>query len=134
MAEAEEGEHMGSCVGRLGDMDGDGVADFAIGARYGRDRRGVLHIVSGARLLDRAAPGEEVSVADMALITLLGERVGDVLGWSCAEATADIDGDGIGEVAVGARAADGLVASAGAVYIIKGREIRGGAAGIPDER
>ncbi len=34
-------------------MDGDGVADVAIGARYGGDRRGVLHIVSGARLLDR---------------------------------------------------------------------------------
>jgi hypothetical protein len=124
VAEAEEGEHMGSCVGRLGDMDGDGVADFSIGARYGRERRGVLHIVSGARLLDRAVPGEEVPVADMILITLLGERVDDVLGWSCAEDSADLDGDGIGEVVVGARGADGLAPGAGAVYIVKGRKIR----------
>lgn len=124
VAEAEEGAHMGSCVGRLGDMDGDGVADFSVGARYGRGRRGVLHIVSGAQLLLKASRGKPVSIDDLLLLTLLGESADDVLGWSCAETSADIDGDGIGEVVVGARGADGRVAAAGAIYIVAGREVR----------
>ena len=124
VAEGGQGEHLGACTGRLGDMDGDGVADFAVGARYAEKRRGALSIVSGAKLLSRAAPGQQIAIGDVVALKLVGEGVENVLGWSCAEVSADLDGDGIGEVVVGARGADGLVAGAGAVYVVSGKRIR----------
>ena len=124
VTELAEGEHMGSCTGRLGDLDGDGVDDFAVGARYAYNRRGALYIVSGAQLLQRAVKGKQIAIGKIAALTLKGEAVGDVLGWSCAEESADFDGDGIGDVAVGARGANGRVAGAGAVYLVAGRKIR----------
>lgn len=124
VAEAEQGEHLGSCTGRLNDVDGDGVADFAVGARYAKERRGALYIISGAHLRDRAVRGQQVGIDELAVLKLVGEGGEDVLGWSCAEASADIDGDGVGDVVVGARAADGLVQGAGAVYIVDGRKLR----------
>ena len=123
VAEAEEGEHLGSCVGRLGDLDGDGIIDFAIGARYARARRGALYVVSGAALRRAATPGEEVSIADLAPLALLGEREGDLLGWSCAEVGADFNGDGVEDIAVGARGATGRVPAAGAVYLVSGHRL-----------
>jgi len=124
VAEAEEGEQMGSCTGRLGDIDGDGVADFAIGARYARERRGALYIILGAQLRTKASKGKQIAIGDISSLKLVGQNEGDVLGWSCAEASADFDGDGIGDVVVGARGANGRVAGAGAVYIVAGHKIR----------
>ena len=63
----------------------------------------MLHIVSGAQLILKASRGKQVSIEDLLPLTLLGELADDVLGWSCAEDTADFDGDGIGEGVVGAR-------------------------------
>jgi hypothetical protein len=122
--EAGEGQHLGSCTGRLGDIDGDSIDDFAVGARYAYDRRGALYIVSGAQLLQRAVKGKQIAIGEIAALTLTGGAVGDVLGWSCAEESADFDGDGIGDIAVGARGADGRVVGAGAVYIVPGHIVR----------
>jgi len=124
VTEAAEGDHLGSSTGRLGDIDGDRIDDFAVGARYAYDRRGAHYIVSGAQLLQRAIKGKPIRIGEIAALTLMGEEVGDVLGWSCAEESADLDGDGIGDVAVGARGADGRVAGAGAVYIVPGQTMR----------
>lgn len=124
VTEAAEGQHLGSCTGRLGDIDGDRIGDFAVGARYAYERRGAHYIVSGAQLLQRAVKGKQIPIGEIAALTLTGEAVGDVLGWSCAEESADFDGDGIGDVVVGARGADGRVAGAGAVYIVPGHTMR----------
>ena len=121
---AERGEQLGSCAGRLGDVDGDGTPDFCVGARHAREGRGALYVVSGAQFRKTAAKGEEIAVGSLSPLALIGQEGGDLLGWSCAEATDDFDGDGIGDVAVGARGADGRVAGAGAVYIVSGRRVR----------
>lgn len=130
VTELNEGEQLGSCTGRLGDVDGDGVDDFAVGARYLHGKKGGLYIVSGAELLKRDK-GVEIKIDNVSPLHLVGEKEGDMLGWSCAEASADFDGDEIVDIVVGARAADGYIAGAGAVYVVAGAAIRSAiAAGV----
>lgn len=81
---------LGSAVLRLTDLDGDGAADFAVGARYDgadNDRSGSVVIVSGRdgrilRSFRGAAPRENLGAA----LCDLG----------------DVDGDGAPEIALGA--------------------------------
>ena len=57
----------------------------------------------------------EVAISEVHLKKLVGEEGGDLLGWSCAEHGGDFDGDGIGDIAIGARQADGYAVESGAV-------------------
>jgi len=91
---AVEGEDsqsgFGYAVAALGDTDFDGVPDFAVGAYAERDAgpgAGIVRVFSGS-------DGAE-------LIRYHGNQAGANLGWSVA-GTGDVDGDGSGDLVVGA--------------------------------
>lgn len=89
----EPGDRFGAAICSVADLDGDGVAELLVGApRAGRSARtgeirGAVHLFSGR-------DGRR-------LWTRLGAP-GDWLGFALADARGDLDGDGIGDVFVGA--------------------------------
>lgn len=104
----------GTTVCWIGDMDGDGVGDLAVGATHVDDTgsyRGAAYVVSGPF-------SGEGSLAD-ATARLLGGADEDYLG-SALAAPGDLDGDGLAELLVGAEREDSGGGSAGAVYLLSG--------------
>lgn len=105
-----QGDQFGSGVAGLGDINADGIPDFAIGASWGdplgRRDAGRIYAVSGA---------------DGSLIyRLLGEASGDEFG-SRMKAAADFDGDGISDLLVGIYLADpDGIRAAGSAYLYSG--------------
>ncbi len=97
-----------------GDVDGDGLSDLLIGA-WGNDDggngAGTAYVVSG--------PVSGVSDLSIATGQLVGETSGDGAGWSMA-GVGDWNGDGFGDVAVGAFGYDDGVTDTGRVYVVLG--------------
>ncbi|MFQ5701690.1 MAG: hypothetical protein ACE5HU_07595, partial [Acidobacteriota bacterium] len=126
------GRRMGDGLGRAiaaGDVDGDGRLDLVLGSPLADGRAGALGAldVGDVAVLPGAAPS--ASRIDLkqgptpAGWTLLrGDNPGDQAGSSVA--VGDFDGDGIDDIAVAARGADGPDESrpdAGEVFLIMGR-------------
>ncbi|TAH39535.1 MAG: hypothetical protein EYC70_01750 [Planctomycetota bacterium] len=106
-----EHESLGWSVSGLGDVDGDGVPDFAMGAPYadpaGRADAGAAFVVSGA-------DGRK-------LLALNGFAAGDEFGFAVA-AAGDVDQDGHADLLVGAPDADVAgFADSGSVFLFSGR-------------
>ncbi len=107
------GDRFGSALAALGDLDGDGRVELAVGAELDDDggpNRGALWILSletsgqvwAARKISQTSGG-------------FGGSLGDRGEFGCAlAALGDLDGDGRSELAVGARAE----ASRGAVWVL----------------
>lgn len=93
------GEELGSDLA-VGDLDGDGLPELALGARgFGGDGRGAVHLFPGA-----IAGAYESADADA---RVHGLSPGDDVGWGISIALgADLDGDGYGDLVVGARGHD----------------------------
>jgi hypothetical protein len=109
----EGGTYMGWSVAGLGDLDGDGIPEIAIGTPYasvgGNIGVGNLAVRSGAT-------GDLIYLFE-------GQSVGDFLGWSVA-GIGDLDGDGVSDLLLGApNASPSGLAQAGIV------EVRSGATG-----
>ena len=113
-------DNAGAEVSAAGDVDGDGLADVMIGA-YRNDE---IHEDAGAAYLFLGAGLGASVVVDLgqADFKLVGENQDDNAGFSLA-AAGDVDGDGLGDVIVGARYnADGGL-YAGAAYVVMGADL-----------
>jgi hypothetical protein len=104
----------GWATARIGDVDGDGLADFATSAfkdsTNGTDA-GAIYIFAGATTQDRA-PFTPTA-------TLLGEYPGDKAGEVLSHG-GDIDGDGQSELVIGAPTASHRNTWGGAIYLVRG--------------
>ena len=110
------GDSFGRSVANLGDLDGDGVADLAVGAfrdNTGGNDRGAVHI------LFLNANGTVKSSTKIASATAGGPTLADsdLFGISVAN-LGDLDGDGVTDLAVGADSDDTGGGGRGAVHIL----------------
>ncbi|MEC7948894.1 MAG: integrin alpha, partial [Myxococcota bacterium] len=104
----------GSAVAFVGDMDGDGSVDLAIGARLDD----VAGSDAGAVYLVLSPSSGTLDLAD-ASAKLLGSSSGDWVGSALAGA-GDLDGDGAPDLVVGVPYDDTFAADAGAVWVVLG--------------
>ena len=119
-----EGDRAGVGVAGLGDADGDGRSDLAVGANNA-DGMGVD---AGSVYLIYEVSLGTTALAD-APTRLLGEADGDTAGWPLS-APGDLDGDGLADLLVGANGQDTGGNAAGAVYAVPGTH--GGTSSLGD--
>ncbi|TAH39418.1 MAG: hypothetical protein EYC70_01140 [Planctomycetota bacterium] len=95
-------DQFGSSVACADDVDGDGYSDIAVGAWHRESSaRGAAYLFSGY-------DGRQ-------LVRLDGERDGDFFGREVS-GLPDINGDGLGDVTIGAPGADNGIPGSGSVY------------------
>ncbi|WP_158287597.1 VCBS domain-containing protein [Falsiroseomonas bella] len=130
LAEAAQ-DGLGSAVGIAGDVNGDGLADIIVGARFhdrpGASNSGAAYIVFGKE------DGGEVDLLDVAGgssslgFKILGEPLNSAFAGFSVSAAGDVNGDGLADVVVGAPGPGAYVvfgkADGGAVDLI---DIAGG--------
>ena len=108
------GDQAGWALSGAGDVDGDGQDDLLIGAPYEHtDGR-----YTGSAYLVLGAPRGtfELSEADA---KLKGVNAGDLAGYAVSGG-GDVNGDGYGDLLIGAPEADGGGSSSGAAYLVLG--------------
>jgi hypothetical protein len=107
---------IGGCGG-LGDVNSDGLSDFAISAPQFENAKGKIHLFFGRR-----TGWQSVSIAG-ADATFLGEYDGDMAGWGVSDG-ADVNGDGCSDFLIGAWLFDKSSGEtdAGKAYLINGRK------------
>jgi hypothetical protein len=110
-------DHFGNAVAGIGDLDGDGVKDLAVGAEQSDDGgtdRGAVWVV----FLDRDGKVKsQQKIADGAGGFKGDLNDGDRFGSAVANA-GDLDGDGINDLAVGADQSDDGGPERGAVWLL----------------
>ena len=109
-----------SVVDDVGDVDGDGYDDLALGGWGAQSQRGELYLFYGSTT---SLAGELDT--DDADAEFRGDELSDYLGYSFAGA--DLDDDGANEIVVGARYNDEGSSNGGAIYILPGGSYSGSA-------
>jgi len=119
---ADNEDHLGHAVASR-DVNGDGIDDLIIGAPRAdgpdnaRDSAGEAYVVFGSPSL---AGSFDIALGEQD-VTILGADASDRLGTSLA--SADLDGDGVGDIILGAERGDGPDngrQDSGDVYIVLG--------------
>ena len=122
------GDGLGTSVAHAGDFDGDGLADFIIGAPGGSGDTGSAYVIFDAS----AAQSGQLRLADLEAnqgVKLVGFEADSDFGFSVAGA-GDINGDGYADVIVGAHSASpGGQFTAGQAFVIFGSASYAGSAG-----
>jgi hypothetical protein len=105
---AHVGERLGTALARIGDVDGDGVEDVAVGAATyngtAGNMQGRVAVLSGATFAE--------------IVAFSSGESGSEFGQGLASA-GDRDGDGVDELLIGAPFADALANDCGAVLLMK---------------
>ena len=109
-------DYFGVSVASLGDLDGDGVVDLAVGAAgddTGGFGRGAVYI------LRLNADGTAKSTTKIASTLNGGPVLGTGDSFGVAASLGDLDGDGVTDIAVGAASADAGGTDRGVVHILR---------------
>jgi len=109
------GDVAGQSVSSAGDVDGDGLSDLLVGAYVNDDSgtdAGKTYLVLGSSL--GSSPVIDLSSADYSFV---GENSYDNSGRSVSSA-GDVDGDGLSDLLIGARANDEGGVIAGKTYLV----------------
>lgn len=115
---AAEGDRAGQAVDSAGDVNGDGRGDLVIGAPFAASQRGMAYVVFGASVLPPTLSLGALSGANgfQLSTSVANAEAGMAVG------AADINGDGLDDVLVGAPAAgEGSQRFAGRSYVAFGR-------------
>ena len=107
-------DQLGSVVVSGGDLDHDGVVDLLLGAPGSAASAGLVDVLLSANAGDWSPAGvtPDARIAGNAMT----DRIGEALAGGF-----DLEGDGFGEVALGAAHADAAITEGGAVYVFSGR-------------
>jgi hypothetical protein len=113
----DNSDEFGSSVAALGDLDGDGVPDLAVGAWLdddGGSARGAVWVLF-LHADGTVKAAQKISATAGGFSGVLDNQ--DVFGWSVA-ALGDLDGDGVPDLAVGASGDDDGGSARGAVWVL----------------
>ena len=121
---ARNNDRAGSSISSAGDIDGDGIDDLLVGARYGRANgnnfAGQTYVIFGRRNLGRSGNFNLNQVNGNNGFVINGTDSGDLAGASVSKA-GDFNGDGFDDLMIGAPAADpNEQNNAGRSYIVYG--------------
>jgi CSLREA domain-containing protein len=112
-----DNNYFGSDLAGIGDLDGDGIPDIVVGAPRDNDggtNRGAVHVLF--MNADGTVKGEQKISDTVGGLTATLDDI-DYFGWAVS-AIGDVDGDGILDLAVGARWDDDGGTNRGAVHVL----------------
>jgi Ca2+-binding RTX toxin-like protein len=109
------GDQNGHSVSSAGDVNGDGLADLIVGSNDADGSSSGSYVVFGKR--DGSAINLSAITAGNGGFAINGEASGDLSG-SSVSAAGDVNGDGLADLIVGAKAANGII---GRSYVVFGK-------------
>jgi len=119
----------GRAVSAAGDISGDGIDDLAIGVGHAfpNGTCGICftYVVFGRDTVSEKDFPASISLMELDVIDgfrIDGEMTGDLAGFAVSQA-GDVNGDGIGDLIIGARSADQNGSYSGRSYVLFGKDI-----------